>query len=345
MTTSNDPAVPGLEGENDAGGVGVLGTSATGRGMVGSSDTGVGVDASSGSNSAVVGTSKTGRGVEGYADVNYGVYGQSRTFPGVRGTSVDGRGMEGWSTSNSGLWGLSETGYGVEGSSKTGDGVVGTGRRGVVGISPTYQGVYGTSTDNAGVVGESQKFHAVFGISHDPNNAGIFGTNVGGGFAGVFDGRVWVTGDLTVAGDVVLPGADVAEYFPPGPADQDVSAGSVVVLDDHGRVSACAAPYDSRVAGVVSGAGDRVPALILDRSADPAANAARLPIAVAGKAWCRADATTGPIGVGDLLTTSAREGHAMRAADRLAALGAIIGKALTPLASGTGLVLVLVALS
>ncbi|HEY3289938.1 MAG TPA: hypothetical protein VGK87_07420, partial [Anaerolineae bacterium] len=46
-----------------------------------------------------------------------------------------------------------------------GDGIVGKGRRGVVGQSDAYQGVFGTSRDNAGVVGESATFHAVFGIS------------------------------------------------------------------------------------------------------------------------------------------------------------------------------------
>jgi hypothetical protein len=44
------------------------------------------------------------------------------------------------------------------------------------------------------------------------------------------------------------------------------------------------------------------------------------------------------------LTTSSTPGHAMAAVDRDAAFGAVIGKALTPLGSSTGLVLVLVGL-
>ncbi|MFI7135998.1 hypothetical protein ACIBQ1_60865 [Nonomuraea sp. NPDC050153] len=63
-----------------------------------------------------------------------------------------------------------------------------------------------------------------------------------------------------------------------------------------------------------------------------------------GKVWCRADASSQPIRVGNLLTTSATPGHAMAAVDRDSAYGAVLGKALTPLASGTGLVLVLVSL-
>ena len=53
-----------------------------------------------------------------------------------------------------------------------------------------------------------------------------------------------------------------------------------------------------------------------------------------GKTACGADATSVAINVGDLLTTSATDGHAMRASDATKALGATIGKALRPLARG-----------
>ena len=53
---------------------------------------------------------------------------------------------------------------------------------------------------------------------------------------------------------------------------------------------------------------------------------------------------TAPIEVGDLLTTSATPGHAMKATDPLKAFGAVIGKALRPLDSGQGLIPVLIAL-
>ena len=56
------------------------------------------------------------------------------------------------------------------------------------------------------------------------------------------------------------------------------------------------------------------------------------------------DADQGAVEVGDLLTTSPTPGHAMRVSDRDAASGAIIGKAMTGLDSGRGLVLVLVGL-
>ena len=69
-----------------------------------------------------------------------------------------------------------------------------------------------------------------------------------------------------------------------------------------------------------------------------------MPLALVGRVPCKVDATYGPIAVGDLLTTSPTPGHAMRCDDRLACLGAILGKALEPLDTGTGVILVLVTL-
>jgi hypothetical protein len=60
--------------------------------------------------------------------------------------------------------------------------------------------------------------------------------------------------------------------------------------------------------------------------------------------WVRCDATHGAIHPGDLLTTSDRAGYAMPASDHERATGAILGKAMTSLERGTGLVLVLVSL-
>ena len=60
--------------------------------------------------------------------------------------------------------------------------------------------------------------------------------------------------------------------------------------------------------------------------------------------YCKVDASKGPVEIGDLLTTSATEGHAMKASDHRRAFGAVIGKALAPLATGRALIPVLVAL-
>jgi hypothetical protein len=57
-----------------------------------------------------------------------------------------------------------------------------------------------------------------------------------------------------------------------------------------------------------------------------------------------ADATQEPIEPGDLLTTSGIPGHCMKATDHVKAQGAILGKAMSSLAGGKGMVLVLVCL-
>ena len=66
------------------------------------------------------------------------------------------------------------------------------------------------------------------------------------------------------------------------------------------------------------------------------------PLAMTGRVWCLADASHGPIQRGDRLTTSPTVGHAMKAADEARAPGTVIGKAMSELREGRGLVLVLV---
>ena len=67
-------------------------------------------------------------------------------------------------------------------------------------------------------------------------------------------------------------------------------------------------------------------------------------VALSGRVYVRADASQGAIKPGDLLTTSAIPGHAMKVTDHLRAQGAILGKAMSALKQGQGLVLVLVTL-
>jgi hypothetical protein len=70
----------------------------------------------------------------------------------------------------------------------------------------------------------------------------------------------------------------------------------------------------------------------------------RIPLALAGKVYCKVDAEYSAVALGDLLTTSATPGHAMKALDLRRSFGAILGKALQPLSKGRGLIPVLVAL-
>lgn len=153
--------------------------------------------------------------------------------------------------------------------------------------------------------------------------------------------RLDVNGNIAVTGDIKLFGADCAEEFTS--AEAEAEPGTVMVLDDEGAVRASTEAYDRRVAGVVSGAGEHRPGLVLDSGrAEEQEECARL--ALVGKVFCKVDAEPEPVVVGDLLTTSDRPGHAMKAADPGRAFGAVLGKALRPLCSGQALVPVLVAL-
>ena len=67
-------------------------------------------------------------------------------------------------------------------------------------------------------------------------------------------------------------------------------------------------------------------------------------MALSGRVYVLADASGGAIKPGDLLTTSTTPGHAMRVTDHNKAQGAILGKAMSALNDGKGMVLVLVTL-
>jgi len=312
--TSSKSKEAAVSGTNTGGGDGVAGTGWRG----------------------VVGTSDKFQGVFGKSVDNAGVVGESDKLHGVFGVCHNPRGAGVYGTNDQGEPGAK----GVFGQCENGDGVVGTGWRGIVGLSDRFQGVFGKSVDNAGVVGESDKLHGVFGVCHNSNGGGIFGTNDAGGFAAVFDGRVLIHDHLTCHGDIILPGgADVAEEFTVV-GDHAVEPGSVVVLAGDDAVRVCDRTYDRRVAGVVSGAGNCRPALVLH--SQPRTD--RRPLALSGKVWCKVDADCGAIELGDLLTTSATAGHAMCATDAGRAFGAVIGKSLGSLRSGRGLLPVLVAL-
>jgi hypothetical protein len=141
-------------------------------------------------------------------------------------------------------------------------------------------------------------------------------------------------------GDIILTNADAAEHFEI--ADSVVAnPGMLMALDPTGKLAPASSPYDRKVVGVVAGAGKYRPGILLGHKDG---GAAQIPISVLGKVSCLADATLLPIEVGDLLTTSSTLGHAMKADDPFRAFGSVIGKALSPLPEGTGLVDVLITL-
>ncbi|TKJ33922.1 hypothetical protein CEE39_03300, partial [bacterium (candidate division B38) B3_B38] len=169
--------------------------------------------ATSGTNYGLYGesASASGRGVYGTAPF-YGVYGVASattgiTF-GVYGTTASNShfasGVYGYATAtngdNSGVFGATESnsGRGVYGVAWATNGIT----YGVYGVARTMDMGYG-------VYGESLYGYGVYGLS---NNIGVYGltygqyavygknSNPSGGYAGYFEGRVHVTGDLTVGG-------------------------------------------------------------------------------------------------------------------------------------------------
>jgi hypothetical protein len=83
-------------------------------------------------------------------------------------------------------------------------------------------------------------------------------------------------------GDIVFQNADCAEEFDASPR-QTIVAGTVVVIDVEGRLTGATEPYDRSVVGVVSGAGEHQPALLLDKKPD---RTDRLP----SRSWARSTA-------------------------------------------------------
>lgn len=217
------------------------------------------------------------------------------------------------------------------------------GSSGVAGIhTAAGSGVYGQSTGGDGVHGVSSglDMSGVCGI-HSSNGNGVYGRSAG--HAGFFEGDVAITGTLTVQGDVVLPlivtgGGDCAEFFGVSSGDA-LSPGDVTVLTGDGTIRKSDRRCDPRVAGVVAGAGDYQPGVLLDSSV--ARDASRVPISLIGKVFCRVDASSRPIQIGDLLTTADTPGHAMAVGTDMRTDGTVIGKAMGALASGLGLIPIL----
>jgi hypothetical protein len=262
--------------------------------------------------------------------------------------AVGDRGIEGYGNGAGGYFankggggfayiGQADTGVRAEGSSVgghfkdmdgTGEAWIGEGNYGIHATGTSAGGWFQSGGTGTGVV------RAGYG------NYGLraTGSEAGGWFDKILvDGRTR-TGTLEIVG-----GADLAEAFPLVDESVAPSEGSVVVIDDTapGSLVTSDRPYDARVAGIVSGANGLQPGVTLGIDRTPAGSAT---IALSGRVFCLASTENGPIRPGDLLTTSATPGHAMRATDPIRSRGAVLGKAMSTLDEGTGTVLVLVAL-
>ena len=371
--TSSDPTAGG-----GAGGAGVFGltVSVNAAGVFGANNgtAGAGVQGN-GPDAGVSGFSQNGNGLRGFSNQGDALYAAtgSSAHAGVFGNNTASTAAAGGGYGGSGVFGLtvSPSSAGVMGANNgpSGAGVQGNGpTAGVSGYSQSGPGVLAHSDHSDGAQGYAHDSAAngvhghntatvpaptsgapagngVFGYTDVPNASGVVGAvagsnTTGAGVTGIGPTAGRFFGDVVVTGDIQLVGADLAEEFTLV-GEQAADPGSVMVIVGADQVQICDQPYDRRVAGVISGAGGYRPALLLDRQRP---GPGRHPLALTGKVWCKVDADHGPVQVGDQLTTSPTPGHAMRASDRDASFGAVLGKAMHPLASGRGLIPVLVVL-
>ncbi len=187
------------------------------------------------------------------------------------------------------------------------------------------------------------------------SNAGYAGSRIQGvGGEIVFEPQTYVAaanqnsfarlnndGNFSVASLTIRGGADLAEPF--DVTSTELPKGSVVVIDSKhpGKLTRSEQAYDKRVAGIISGANGIAPGLSMSQSglAENGRN-----VALTGRVYVLADAVNGAIEPGDQLTTSDTPGHAMKVTDYTRAHGAVLGKAMSGLKQGRGMVLVLVTL-
>jgi hypothetical protein len=224
-------------------------------------------------------------------------------------------------------------------------------------------GVRGVSNGNrgAGVVGSSANI-GVAGLSQicsgslcTPTTgvAGLFATANGGNIlggavvdvAGVFTPmfRVDSTGTVFANGGYQTGGADFAESLAVTGDRSQYEAGDVLTIATSGtrQVALARESYSTLVAGIYS---TKPGVLATPHTMDDPRLLKEIPLAVIGIVPCKVTAANGAIKAGDLLVTSSVAGHAMKGTDRTRMLGAVVGKALEPLASGTGVIQVLVTL-
>jgi hypothetical protein len=168
-------------------------------------------------------------------------------------------------------------------------------------------------------------------------------------------GAVHASGAITASGGVTFPdgstqtsaynpalcGGDYAESVDVTGERTKYEPGDVLVIDPGapGKFLKAGQAYSALVAGIYS----TKPGFTGRRQTSPK-SPDEVPMAMIGIVPTKVSAENGSIKPGDLLVASSTLGHAMKGTDRSQLTGAVIGKALGSLDSGTGVIEVLVTL-
>ena len=320
-------------------GYGVLGAAATGTGVYGAHL------ASTGTNAAVWGitNSTEANAVAVLGEVN-------STTPGAFSAAVRGI-NSGTGAAGIGVWGSQAgSGWGVYGTSGTGFGVYA-----MSGGSGRNQAALRAHNGNishgmAAYITNSSDYHTAH-FANSGTNGGVLYLQNNGNAAGVGGGdfitaknsgesdtqfRVDSAGNVYGDGATYNSPADYAEMLL---AEEGLEPGDLLAIGPDGTLVKAVGAYNTNVAGVYS----TEPGFVGGYS-DEEDMTGKVPLAVLGVVPAKASAENGAIQPGDLLTTSDTPGHVMKATERDLMLGAVVGKALEGLDSGTGTIKVLVTL-
>jgi hypothetical protein len=133
----------------------------------------------------------------------------------------------------------------------------------------------------------------------------------------------------------VTCGGDYAESVDVTGDRTNYGPGDVMVIDPNtpGKFLKSGEPYSTAVLGIYS----TKPGVLGRRQTGPK-DPAEVPMAMVGIVPAKVSAENGPIRPGDLLVTSSTPGYAMKGTDRNRMLGAVVGKAMGSLDSGTGVI-------
>jgi len=349
----------GVKGYTEGNGTGVYGSSYNGYGTSGFSQNSAGVYGYSNTSNGVMGISNNLSGAGVYGENNStsgtgyksGVHGKSDNGIGVLGESIDGVGLysEGnWGVYADGIYkGVEAYGsdYGVE-AYASGDAGETYGVLGWSMSSAGYGGYFGNGGNGVGLVAYGTSMNDIFRV----DRYDIFGPvpvfRVNGAGNVQADGGYHCGNDIldsagTLDENEIAPclydssPADFAEMLP---ASQELEPGEVLVVGPDGNLERSSQAYQAAVVGVYS----TRPSYL--GNSQKLGQEGYVPLAIAGIAPVKVSAENGPIQPGDLLVSASIPGHAMRCQGVETCFGRAIGKAMQPLTSGEGVILVLIIL-